>query len=211
MSRREFKCFRCGRCCEAGLLIPLTKYDFQEWILNKCYLPIILTVRESNEITDELGLDYIYTVLSHRHTAYKYIREILSMYGIKLPETGCALFNPSYTTCRVYLHRPLVCRIFPFTATLTVYEWARENCEAVKNGYTLPTREIMQIADVYSREIERTYSDKDVLLEIDNLRKLVFEKVLGRLIKERAYLEELRYYLFKHIEYTTVASLSGEE
>ncbi len=208
MSRGEFKCFRCGKCCASGLLVPLTKYDFQNWMLNKCYLPIILTVRESNEVTDELGLDYVFTLLSHRHVSYKYVREILLMYGVRLPEAGCALYTYEHATCRIYVHRPLVCRLFPFTATLTLCEWAKENCEAVKRGFTLPNKEIMHIADLYSREIERTYSSRDTLEEIDNIRKLVFDKVLGRIVKERVYLEELRYYLFRHIEYTSITTRS---
>ncbi len=202
MRRDTFKCFRCSACCAAGLLVPLTKFDFQEWVLSKCYLPVILTVKESNTITESLGLDYVYTLMSHRHSSYKYVRDVLQHYGVKLPERGCALYAQEHSTCRIYRRRPLVCRIFPFTASLTVCDWARDNCEAVRRGHCLPTYDLAKLAELYSREIERTYDSERALREIEELRRSIFDKVVSKMVRDREHLEVLRYYLLSFINFT---------
>lgn len=194
---------RCGECCKAGLLVPLTLLDFQEWYINRCYLPIMLTVKESNYVTDEAGIEYVYTILSHRHTSFKYIRDIYMSYGLKLPSEGCTLYNEKYVTCRVYTLRPLVCKIFPFDVNIKVCDWAQENCRAVLQGYTLPTSEIVRLCHQYSREIERTYSSQVALEKIERIRREVIEKVVRKFVRQLADFEEVKYLLLKNIEYTT--------
>ncbi len=203
MRGREFTCLRCGRCCKAGLLIPLTLSDFQEWFVNRCYLPIILSIRESNYVTDEAGIEYVYTIISSRHSTYRYIKEIYSSYGLKLPDEGCSLFNSTYNTCRIYKMRPLVCRIFPFDVNLKISEWAQENCEAVLQGFTQPNREIIYLTHRYALDVERTYSSREILDKIERIRREVIEKVLKKFIKQLADFEEVKYLLLKNVEYTT--------
>ncbi len=197
----RFSCLRCGRCCRASLFIPLTYEDFYDWYLSKCFLPIILTIKESNEYTDEAGIEWAYTLLSTRHSVYSTVRRILEKYNFKICDDGCSMFNTAYNYCRIYRRRPLACRLFPFDNNLRIVNWALENCEAVKRGLIEPPSEYVTIAQKYSRAIERTYSNEHILRKIENIRETVFRRVLSRIVSDKYDLENLRYLLFKIVEY----------
>ncbi|NPB00403.1 MAG: YkgJ family cysteine cluster protein [Crenarchaeota archaeon] len=196
-----FTCLRCGRCCEASLFIPLTYEDFYDWYLSKCFLPILFTIKESNIYTEEAGIEWAYTLLSARHSIYTTVKGILEKYNVKMREKGCSMLNNMYNYCRIYRKRPLACRLFPFDNNLRVVDWALENCEAIKKGLVRPPPNYVIIAQKYSEAIERTYSNKNVLDKIENIRKIVFDKVMRKIVTNRYDLETLRYLLFKIVEY----------
>ncbi len=198
---KVFTCLRCAKCCLSNLLIPLTLQDFYNWFSNRCYLPIILTVRECNEYTDLANIDWVYTLISSRHDTYMKVREILNRYGIKLPKHGCSLLNDRYMTCRVYNLRPLICRIFPFDIDLKISDWALNNCEAIKRGFIKPPESYRDIAIEYSKNVEYTYSRVENVEKIEKIRLYVFENFIKRIVKDRYDLETLRYILFNIVEY----------
>ncbi len=201
MSSRVFKCFRCSRCCVAGLFIPLSYRDFYDWFIHRCYLPILFTIKESNSYTEEASIEWAYTLLTSRHSIFPEVYEIVRRYNIDLSRNGCALFNARYGTCRIYRLRPLVCKIFPFNVNLRVCEWALHNCEAIKKGLNIPPRSYRDIALIYAKSIEETYSNINILNRIERIRINTFEKILTKIIVDRYELENLKYLLFNTIEY----------
>ncbi len=196
-----FRCLKCGRCCLDSLFIPLTFEDVYSWYLSKCFLPIVFIIRESNDFTQEAEIEWAYTLLSHRHSIYMTIRTIFRKYGIKISDRGCSMFNDRDNYCRIYRLRPLACRLFPFDSSLRLVSWALDNCEAVKRGFKRPPQDYSYIANRYSRSVELTYSNPVILSRIENIRRIVFEKTVTAIVKDRYDIETLRYLLFKVVEY----------
>ncbi|NPA23790.1 MAG: YkgJ family cysteine cluster protein [Crenarchaeota archaeon] len=201
MLSKVFTCARCGKCCKASLFIPLSYEDFYDWYLSKCFLPILFSIRESNIYTEEAGIEWAYTLLSTRHSIYSIVRNIFERHSVKLSDEGCSMFNMKYNCCRIYSRRPLVCRLFPFDSNLRTVSWALENCEAVKNGFVKPPPDYVDIARRYSRSIEKTYSEHTIIEKIERIRRVVFERVLVKVISDRYEIETLRYLFFKIVEY----------
>lgn len=185
----QFTCLRCGNCCIYVRSIPLTYIDFKIWYNNGKYLPILLTVKEVSELTEELNLDYIYSIITPAHDVYNKYIEVVKRIGIyEIDENCCPFYSINEKCCKIYPYRPLACRLYPFTIDCEIQQHAYSLCEAVKKGFTKPTNEIVSIAKLYGEAIELTYTNKSIMKWIENIRvevlDLISKKINSNIINE---------------------------
>ena len=150
MVRYEWKCIRCGKCCEHIVTdTPFGKFGmmllpFEVKRFSSKYIKPLYGVGVKGKRRKRPAIIY----------AYQYINE------------PCEHYNPETKTCSIYEKRPLVCRAYPFEFAFGTY-LVDNNCPAVKQF--LPLNET-----TYLDEIEGINVEYDALRKLRTYYMLVF-------------------------------------
>lgn len=88
--RTTFKCIRCGKCCVED---------------NRGGRRIVLTERDAEEISNAAGIKLWEFAEKSVSEAYPYV--------VRLIDGKCFFLEPN-SRCKIYPHRPLVCKFYPF-------------------------------------------------------------------------------------------------
>ena len=122
-SQEQFRCRRCGDCCEDTAIVDLNWYDMER-------IAVHLNIG-----MDEMVDRYTVELPAGRMRALPYL---FPLRGIRetLP---CMFFDRATRGCSIYPVRPLVCRAFPYLETITVYSHPETfnfgGCYAVKEYF----------------------------------------------------------------------------
>lgn len=123
----RFECQACGGCC--------TGAPGYVWV----------TEAEIRELAEAIG----YSEFEFRARFVRQVGKRMSL--VELAGGDCILFDPEKRGCRVYQHRPVQCRTWPFWPTNIESPEAWENiasrCPGCNCGDVVPLEEIRRQAD----------------------------------------------------------------
>jgi len=107
----KFRCTDCGNCC-TDTLVPVTHLDIKRLMLGtKLPASQIAEFYKSSEFADEgEGLQFVELDLGARVMCLK------KRYDEKEEREACKFYRDQ--RCTVYEHRPVTCRVWPFTLSL---------------------------------------------------------------------------------------------
>jgi Fe-S-cluster containining protein len=107
----NFRCTDCGNCC-TDTIVPVTHLDLKRLMLGTKLKPSeIVEFYKSSEFADDgEGLHFVELDMGRRVMGLK------KRFDEKEQKEGCKFYLDQ--RCTVYEHRPVTCRVWPFTLSL---------------------------------------------------------------------------------------------